>query len=124
MSESITPTASLSLEIHEPRLFVPDACLERCNKLAAKAGYAALKAIDKPDFQNDIVCLKKGTIACNAEVHCTGQYAGFGEMINGSDEAFLASPVIYLGGGSPVQKIEEALASGITPHSISEIVKK
>lgn len=51
-----TPTESTAERVHLPRLFVRDACIERCGKLATIAAGAVFEVAKDNLLQVDVVC--------------------------------------------------------------------
>jgi len=117
----ITPSSSTRVQLHAPRLFIPQECLSCCSKIRDEVGAALLSALQNQDVQYDVVCRSKARVGCNAETHNSGRYDLFGNPVGGSDERFLPSSAIYSDNDSPIKEISWALLHGIQGHSPYEL---
>lgn len=120
------PTQPTKEELHVPRIFASEECLERCNKLAGKAGEALLQALNDPDFQFDVVCHDKRVIGCGANVLRAGSWQDFGNIVEGTDELFVGNVIRYQGGkySSVPEEIAVVVNSGVRPHHPSDIERR
>ena len=112
------PRESTGEEVHLPRLFVPEVCIEKCGGLAIKAAGALFKNTLNGDEQNDVFCLKPSRRACNGFQHLSGTYStsGKGWGIEGTNELFVLNPSEYYR-----KRISKAAEQDSAPHHISEL---
>lgn len=108
--------------VHEPRLVVPEACLEKCGSLRKLAGEATRKAINHPDDQYAVECGEKRSIFCGGQVLTEGYYDNFGDRVENSEKCFLANPARQGEfGKTPDQIIENAEANGAEEFSLKQL---
>ncbi len=118
------PDEPTEITLHDPRIFVPEVCLERCGKLANVAGRALLKAANYPNTQYDVICHDKKIIGCGAKIRESGKWRNdFGQRVSGTDEFFVGNIARLLNAGYPTvgEEIAVVIDAGIVPHYPSEI---
>ena len=124
---SDVPSESTTQEVHLPRVFAQDSCLEHCGKLGQVAGQALLEAVSDPGHQIDVVCLGRRMLGiCGADTRRAGIYSDHaGTPIEGTDEKFLPNPMRYSETKYSTirSEIEAVIEQGGSAHHILEIKK-